>query len=259
MPTLLKGETCYPSLNGKSVFITGGGTSIGAAMVERFCLQGAKVAFVDIADEPSRGLCSRLAEQHQVTPLYLHCDIKDVEALKDAISEAQKAHGDISVLINNAADDTRHDMDELTVEYWDERLAINLRPCFFSAQAVAPQMQRQGGGSIINLGSISWRLKQTCMPAYTTAKAGIEGLTRSLAGQYGKDHIRVNTLIPGWVMTPRQISRWVNPDIAKEIQANQCIKENLQPDDIVNAALFLAADDSRMLTAQTLIVDGGWV
>ncbi|GAB3036629.1 SDR family NAD(P)-dependent oxidoreductase [Bowmanella dokdonensis] len=253
------GETRYSSLLGKSIFITGGGTGIGAAMVERFCLQGARVTFVDIADAPSRSLCKRLAEQRQVHPLYIPCDIRDIDALKGAIEQARCAHGDIGVLINNAADDTRHEMDELTVEYWDDRLAINLRPCFFSAQAVVPQMQRLGGGSIINLGSISWRLKQTCMPAYTTAKAGIEGLTRTLAGQHGKDHIRVNTLIPGWVMTERQVSRWINPDIAQEIQSNQCIKETLQPDDIVNAALFLASDDSRMLTAQTLIVDGGWV
>ncbi|QSX33114.1 SDR family oxidoreductase [Shewanella avicenniae] len=254
-----KSRTRYPCLKDKSVFITGGGAGIGAVMVERFCEQGAKVSFVDIADDESHALCQRLRGKFDWDPTFIHCDIRDVPALQQAIEQVQQQQGDISVLINNAADDTRHEVEDVSVAYWDDRMAINLRPCFFTAQAVAPQMQRLGGGSIINLGSISWHIKQACMPAYTTAKAGLEGLTRTLAKQFGKNHIRVNTLIPGWVITERQLSHWLTPDMLQEIQDNQCIKERLGPDDIANATLFLASDESAMLTAQTLIVDGGWI
>ncbi len=249
----------YPSLRGKVVFITGGGTGIGARMVERFYLQGAKVAFVDIARDAAEALVQRCNSADLTTPLFLPCDIRDIAALQACISQTQQQFGLVSVLINNAADDTRHQVEELSVEYWDERFAVNLRHYFFASQAVIPQMQQLGGGSIINLGSISWRIKQTCMPAYTTAKAAIEGLTRTLAGRYGADQIRVNSLIPGWVMTERQLARWLDADSVKEIHQHQAIKQSLQPDDICDMALFLAADDSRMLTSQSVIVDGGWV
>ncbi|MBU1438136.1 MAG: SDR family oxidoreductase [Gammaproteobacteria bacterium] len=252
-------KASYPTLRDKVVFITGGGTGIGARMVERFVWQGAKVAFVDIAIDASTALANTLAQTDCVKPLFLHCDIRDISALQACIAETQQHFGDIAVLINNAADDNRHQVEEITVEYWDDRFAVNLRHYFFAAQAVIPQMQKLGGGSIINLGSISWRLKQSCMPAYTTAKAGIEGLTRTLAGRYGEDLIRVNSLIPGWVMTERQLARWIDADTVKDIKSNQAIKLPLQPDDIVDMALFLASDDSRMLTAQSVIVDGGWV
>ena len=248
----------YPSLNGKVVFITGGGTGIGACMVQRFCAQGAKVAFVDIATQASEALVRQLG-QALLPPLFMPCDVRDITQLQHCISQAQQQFGDISILINNAADDSRHQADSMTAEYWDDRFAVNLRHYFFAAQAVIPQMQRLGGGSIINLGSISWRIKQSCMPAYTTAKAGVEGLTRSLAGCYGVDNIRVNSLIPGWVMTEKQLARWLDADTVKEINRHQSIKQPLQPDDITDLALFLAADDSRMLTAQSVIVDGGWV
>ena len=253
------GRTRYPCLKDKSVFITGGATGIGAVMVQRFCKQGAKITFIDIDDESANKLCAEMADYCGQPPRYLHCDIRDVDALQAAIENTRQVQGDISVLINNAADDTRHEVADVTAEYWDDRMAINLRPCFFTAQAVEPQMRRLGGGSIINLGSISWHIKQACMPAYTTAKAGLEGLTRTLAKQFGKHHIRVNTLIPGWVITERQLSHWLTPDMLQEIQDNQCIKESLTPDDIANAALFLASNESKMLTAQTLIVDGGWI
>ncbi|GGD51750.1 SDR family NAD(P)-dependent oxidoreductase [Lacimicrobium alkaliphilum] len=249
----------YPSLKDKRVFITGGGTGIGAHMVERFSQQGAQVSFVDIAEPPSQSLCEKLAGKVAHTPVFIPCDIRNIASLVDCIEEIYREQGDIGVLINNAADDTRHDLETLSVEYWDDRMAVNLRPCFFAAQAVIPQMQRLGGGSIINLGSISWRLKQGCMPAYTTAKAAIEGLTRTLAGRHGEDNIRVNSLIPGWVMTERQLTRWLDADTVKDIHHHQCIKKTLVPDDIVNTALFLAADDSNMLTSQSIIVDGGWV
>lgn len=259
MQQQLNHKATYPSLNGKVVFISGGGTGIGARMVERFCLQGAKVAFVDIAREAGEALVRQLGQQGADAPLFMYCDIRDIAALQACIVQAQQHFGLISVLINNAADDTRHQVEELSVEYWDDRFAVNLRHYFFAAQAVLPQMQQLGGGSIINLGSISWRIKQTCMPAYTTAKAAIEGLTRTLAGRYGVDHVRVNSLIPGWVMTERQLARWLDADTVKEINRHQAIKHPLEPDDICDMALFLAADDSRMLTAQSVIVDGGWV
>lgn len=253
------GRTRYPCLKDKSVFITGGATGIGAVMVQRFCEQGAKITFVDIDDDSANKLCTELADCCGQPPRYLHCDIRDVDALQAAIEDTRQHQGDISVLINNAADDTRHEVADVTAEYWDDRMAINLRPCFFTAQAVEPHMRRLGGGSIINLGSISWHIKQACMPAYTTAKAGLEGLSRTLAKQFGKHHIRVNTLIPGWVITERQLSHWLTPDMLEEIYDNQCVKESLTPDDIANAALFLASNESAMLTAQTLIVDGGWI
>lgn len=250
--------TQYPSLRDKSVFITGGASGIGEVMVKRFIQQGAKVTFVDIDEQHAQQLSNDLFGQYQYNPYFIKCDIRDVDALKAAIIETAERQGDIDVLINNAADDTRHKPDQMDVQYWEDKFAVNLRPCFFAAQTVVPQMQRLGGGSIINLGSVSWRIKQTGMPAYTTAKAGIEGLTRSLAASYGKDNIRVNTLVPGWVMTERQITHWLTPEMIEEVRLSQCINESIRADDIVNMALFLAADDSRMITAQSLIVDAGW-
>ena len=252
-------KATYPSLADKHVFITGGGTGIGEVMVQRFSEQHAKVSFVDMAVEKSEALCQRLAGDYRYDANFIHCDIRNIDALKQAIEDARLEYGDIAVLINNAADDTRHELDSVTEEYWDDRLAVNLRPSFFTAQAVRAHMQRLGGGSIINVGSVSWRKKQTCMPAYTTAKAAVEGLSRSLAATFGQEHIRVNTLIPGWVMTARQMSHWLNPDIVKEVQQEQCLHETLMPEHIVDGALFLASDDSRMMTAQSLIIDAGWV
>jgi NAD(P)-dependent dehydrogenase (short-subunit alcohol dehydrogenase family) len=252
-------SACYPSLNNRSVFITGGGTGIGEVMVERFCAQGARVCFVDVNVDKSQALVERIAQAGKGQATFIECDLRDLKALKGAISEAAKLHGDISVLINNAADDTRHEFEEVDEEYWNDRINVNLRPSFFAAQAVVEQMRRCGGGSIVNMGSVSWRQKQTCMPVYTTAKAAIDGLTRTLAAKLGPEHIRVNTLVPGWVMTERQMTRWAGPEIVQEVQQAQCINETLLPIDIANAALFLAADDSKMMTAQTLIIDAGWV
>lgn len=251
-------STHYPSLANKHVFITGGGTGIGEAMVRGFCQQGAKVTFIDIAVQASEKLVSSLNSCCAYRPQFIHCDIRDIEALQQAINDAAAHYGPIAVLVNNAADDTRHNFDTLDQAYWDERFAINLRPCFFAAQAVVPQMKSLGGGSIINLGSVSWRIKQTGMPAYTTAKAAIEGLTRSLAATHGHERIRVNTLVPGWVMTQKQLSHWLTPEMMEEVRHNQCINENLEPQHIVDAALFLGADDSKMMTAQSMIIDGGW-
>ncbi|MBE9607226.1 SDR family oxidoreductase [Acetobacteraceae bacterium H6797] len=247
----------YPDLQGRSVFITGGGSGIGASLTESFARQGAKVAFVDIADAESQALVERLGDvPHR--PLFIHCDIRDIKALRDSIEQARQAHGDITVLLNNAANDQRHKTEDVTPEYYDERIAINQRPMFFTAQAIIPQMQRAGGGAIVNFGSISWKLKQGGMAAYTMAKASTQGLTRSLAHDYGKQNIRVNTLVPGWVMTERQLKLWVTPESAKEIEAGQCLAGRVTPQHIADMALFLSSAASSMCSAQEFVVDGGW-
>lgn len=250
----------YPSLKGKTIFISGGGTGIGACFVEAFLDQGANVAFVDILVEESRQLVSKLlASRPQATLRFYPCDLVDIDALKAVVVQIEQDIGAISVLINNAACDQRHSIDTVTPEYWDQCLNTNLRHYFFAVQAVRPQMQRLGGGSVINLGSMSWHNRQSGMPGYTASKAGAMGLTRGLAADLGKDKIRINTLTPGWVMTQRQLTHWVDKDTAKHIEDNQCIKEYVMPEDIAAMALFLAADDSRLCTAQNFIVDGGWI
>lgn len=249
----------YPSLRGRTVFVTGGGTGIGAAIVEAFCVQGSKVVFVDIKEAESRALCERLNAVSETPPLFLYCDLRDIGALRKAIEKAKQTFGNISVLINNAADDTRHKFSEVTPEYWDERLAINMRPAFFAAQAVYPQMKETGGGSIINFGSISWMICTGGMPAYTASKAAMHGLSRGLARDFGPARIRINTLVPGWVMTQRQLDKWVDEEAKQLIDRSQCLPGRVMPDDIANMALFLAADDSAMITAQSFVVDGGWV
>ncbi|MDQ1081934.1 SDR family NAD(P)-dependent oxidoreductase [Pseudoroseomonas cervicalis] len=248
----------YPDLEGRSVFITGGGSGIGAALTEAFARQGSRVAFVDIAEEESRALVARLQGEGVAAPLFLPCDLRDIAALRAAIAQAQAAHGDITVLLNNAANDQRHKPEEVTPEYWDERMAINQRPLFFAAQAIVPQMQRAGGGSIVNFGSVSWKLRQGGMPAYTMAKASVHGLTRGLARDYGKQNIRVNTLVPGWVMTERQLKLWVTPEAEKEIEAGQVLAGRVLPAHIADMALFLASAASAMCSAQEFTVDGGW-
>lgn len=249
----------HPSLKDQTVFVTGGGSGIGAAIVECFLEQGSKVAFVDIEEAASRDLCDRLQAQYQRRPLFIPCDIRDIAALRRAIERAAADLGEISILVNNAASDTRHDWREVTPEYWDDRQAINLRPLFFAIQAVAPAMQRNGGGSIINFGSISWMKSSAGMPAYTTAKAAIHGLTRSFARELGKDGIRVNTVVPGWVMTERQKTLWLDEAGEREIDANQCLRGRVMPVDLARIVLFLASKDSEMVSAQQFIVDGGWV
>lgn len=250
----------YPSLNGKVVFITGGGSGIGASLVEAFCRQGAIVAFVDILEAESRALVDRLnGELGRPLAHFYPCNIIDVAALKGVIAAVGQTLGNIGVLVNNAASDSRHDFREVTPEYWDERLNINLRPQFFAAQAVYPQMQALGGGAIINFGSMSWHEGQGGMPGYTSAKSAVLGLTRGLARDMGADNIRVNTLTPGWVMTERQLKLWVTEETKQDIEKNQCIKTPLMPHNIAAMALFLASDDSSMCTAQDFVVDGGWI
>ncbi len=249
----------YPSLRDRVVFVTGGGSGIGAGMVEHFVEQGSRVAFVDIDEQASKALLKRLPRAGGHAPLYMHCDVRDIDALRAAIARAQQSLGDISVLVNNAARDDRHRMEDVTVEYWDERVAVNLRHQFFAVQAVVEQMKRLGGGSIINFGSISWMSSTGGMPAYTTSKAAVSGLTRGLARDLGPFNIRVNTISPGWVMTERQRALWVTPEGERKLDEAQCLPGRLMPEDLARMVLFLAADDSRMCTAQNFIVDAGWV
>ncbi|RWI22895.1 SDR family NAD(P)-dependent oxidoreductase [Mesorhizobium sp.] len=249
----------FADLEGASVLITGGGSGIGAALTDGFARQGAKVAFIDIADGPSLALADRIETDLGRRPLYLKTDIRDIEALRASVAKAAEAHGDVTVLVNNAALDDRHALEDVTVEFWDNNQAVNLRPHFFSAQAVAPGMKRAGGGSIINFTSTSFLINHPDMPAYTAAKAGIVGLTKGLAGKLGADGIRVNAIAPGWVITERQKQLWVTEQALAAHVAKQCIKQVMQPEDVVGTVLFLASDASRMLTAQMLIVDGGFL
>jgi NAD(P)-dependent dehydrogenase (short-subunit alcohol dehydrogenase family) len=249
----------YPSLNGRSVFVTGGGSGIGASLVRHFAAQKSKVAFVDIAAGPSRKLVEDLAADGGQKPLFIECDLRDIEALRASIRQAAETHGPITVLVNNAAHDERHRFDTVTPEYWDDRMAVNLRHQFFTAQAVHPMMKAAGGGSIVNFGSVSWMIGQGGMPGYTAAKAAIMGLTRGLARDFGPDNIRVNSIAPGWIMTERQISLWLDEEGERELMQRQCLKRKLYPDDIARVVLFLAADDSSAMTNQTYVVDGGWV
>jgi D-xylose 1-dehydrogenase len=252
-------DAIYPSLRDRVVFITGGASGIGASLVAHFAAQGSRVAFVDILDGPAHALCDHLAAEGRVKPLFLHCDLHDIPALQQSIAKVAEELGTISVLVNNAAHDERHKWQDVTVAYWDDRLQVNLRHQFFAIQAIAPMMQRAGAGSIINFGSISWHLGQGGMPAYTTSKAGIEGLTRSFARDLGEDHIRVNTVIPGWIMTERQRSLWMSPEAEAETLKAQCLKRLMLPEDVSRLVLWLASDDSRMCTNQTWTVDGGWL
>ena len=248
----------YPSLRGQRVFITGGGTGIGAAIVTAFCQQGAQVAFVDVAEAESAALAQSLADAGHTKPWWRVCDVRDVAALQGTIAQAVTELGDFSTLVNNVARDDRHTLESVTPEYWDERMAVNERPAFFAIQSIAPGMKRLGGGSIINFGSTGWQTKGSTYPCYAIAKSSVNGLTRGLAGRLGADRIRVNTVSPGWVMTERQIKLWLNAEGEEDIKRNQCLPDKLQPSDVARMVLFLASDDGAMCTAQEFKVDAGW-
>jgi NAD(P)-dependent dehydrogenase (short-subunit alcohol dehydrogenase family) len=249
----------YPSLEDRAVFVTGGGSGIGASIVEHLCAQRARVAFVDIQREASQALVERLEARGLPAPVFIPCDLRDIAALRAAIEQARARHGPARVLVNNAAHDERHSIESVTPEYWDDRFAVNLRHQFFAAQAVVPAMAEAGGGSIINFGSTSWLIGQGGMPAYLSAKAAVAGLTRALARDLGPKNIRVNAIVPGWIMTERQITLWLTPEGEQELLRRQCLKRRLVPEDIARVVLFLAADDSDACTNQSYIVDGGWV
>ena len=248
----------YPSLQDRAVLITGGATGIGATLVEEFVAQGARVGFIDIDATSGNALAARLAGAHHA-PAFVSADLTDIPALQRAIASVRERTGPITALLNNAANDKRHLVEETTSASWDAGIAVNLKHQFFAAQAVLADMKAAGGGSIVNFGSISWKLKQGGMPVYTTSKAAVQGLTRSLARDFGPFNIRVNTLVPGWVMTEKQLRLWLDDKGKEDIARGQCINLPLMPEHIARMALFLASDDSAMCTAQDFIVDGGWV
>ncbi|NYF90658.1 SDR family oxidoreductase [Tunturiibacter empetritectus] len=249
----------YPSLEDRVVLITGGGSGIGASLVEHFASQRAKVAFLDIAEQLSTNLVERLAPHCAHRPLFLPCDLTNIPTLQSAIAQISRSLGAPQVLVNNAGSDDRHDFANVTPEYWDQRMAVNLKHQFFAAQAVAEGMKAIGSGSIINLSSISWMIPGHRLPVYNTAKAAIVGMTRSLAHDLGPAGIRVNCVLPGAILTERQHQLWMSPEYEQEVLSRQCLKRHLLPDDVARLVLFLAADDSEAITNQSHIIDGGWI
>ena len=248
----------YSDLEGKVVLVTGGGSGIGEAIVRRFAEQKSRVAFIDIAREASERLVGELAGRgFQVR--FEHADLTDIGALRAAVERIRRELGPIQVLVNNAAHDERHPTPDVTPEYWDDRIAVNLKHQFFAAQAVLPDMQAANQGAIINFGSVSWMVGQGGMAAYTAAKSAVLGLTRSLARDYGPYNIRVNAIAPGWIMTQRQIEKWLTPESEQELLQRQCLKRKLVPDEIAKFAVFLASDEASACTNQQYVVDGGWV
>jgi NAD(P)-dependent dehydrogenase (short-subunit alcohol dehydrogenase family) len=249
----------YPSLKDRAVIVTGGATGIGESIVTLFARQGSRVAFVDIQDEPAHRLTTALASEGCPSPLYFHCDLTDVAALQATIGQALDALGTVEVLVNNAANDQRHAIEDVSPAFFDTSIATNLRPQFFTIQAVIPAMRSAGRGSIINMSSIAWMIPSTGVPLYAAAKAAIVGLTRTLAHELGPHNIRVNAVLPGAIVTERQRRLWYTPEYKAEIMASQALKRDILPDDVARLVLFLAADDSSAITNQSYIIDGGWV
>jgi NAD(P)-dependent dehydrogenase (short-subunit alcohol dehydrogenase family) len=247
----------FPDLRGKSVFITGGGSGIGAALTEAFLRQGAKVAFCQRSD--ATPFCDAMEKATGNRPLFLPCDIAVTDQLQLTLSTAAKVHGPITVLVNNAANDKRHATLATDETFWDWSMAVNLRSYFFACQSVLPGMKAAGAGSIINFSSISFMMADKGYAAYITANAGIVGLTRTLAREFGPDRIRVNAVAPGWVLTDRQKELWVTPEALTSHLARQCLPDPIQPEDLAGTVLFLASGASRMMTSQTLILDGGFI
>ncbi len=248
----------YPSLTGRTVFITGGASGIGESLVEHFAGQGGLVSFVDVDKEAGLALAGRLAGSAS-PPRFQYCDVTDIAALQGAIRSFEVETGGIDVLVNNAANDDRHAVEAIDVAFWQGRMDVNLRHHFFAAQTVRKSMASRGGGSIINLGSIMVQMGATGAVAYVTAKSAIHGMTRALAREFGPQRIRVNCVVPGWIMTRKQIDRYLDPAGERTILERQCLPDKLTPDDVARMVLFLAADDSRHCTSQSFIVDGGWV
>lgn len=250
----------YPSLVDRAVLISGGGSGIGAAIVQHFALQGARVVFIDIDEAAANQLSEailKLEVKHQ--PIFRQVDVTDLETLKSTIADLGTQCGGFTVLVNNAANDQRHSIEEVTPAFWRDRMAVNLDHQFFAAQAVVEQMTTNGGGVIINMGSCSWRLGLGELSAYVTAKAAIEGLTNGLARELGANKIRVNCVIPGFIKTERQIKLWLTPELEKIVMDGQCLKELIEPRYVANLVAFLASDDAAMCSSGTYAVDGGWI
>lgn len=253
------GFATYPSLQGRVAFVSGGASGLGAEFVLQLLTQGARVAFVDVDVERGEALHRELVREVSSDVLFIPGDVRDVPGLQSAIARVAQEFGPIRILVNNAANDRRYRLDEVDVARWDESMQVNVRHHFFAAQAVAPMMRAAGGGSIVNLGSISAHIDLLDLAGYITAKSGIEGLTHTLAREFGPWNVRVNCIIPGWIMTERQLADWVTPEAEASIDRNQCLPHKLYPSDVARMLLWLAADDSRSCTAQRWIVDGGWM
>lgn len=247
----------YPSLKDRAVFVSGGGSGIGASIVEHFAEQGAKVGFCDIDDAASQALVAKISAAGHVVPTYRRCDVRDIAGYQGVLGELADRLGPFTVLINNAARDDRHDLAEVTPAFWDERIAVNLRHQYFAIQSVVPGMKQAGGGSIVNFSSVSYHAMTPRLSVYQAAKAAVIGMSRGLARDLGPDRIRLNSITPGWIMTQRQIDLWLTPEAEAALMQAQCLKEKVYPPDIARMALWLAADDSRMVTAQNFVVDGG--
>ena len=248
----------YPSLNDRVVFITGGAEGIGGNLVRLFAAQGAKVGFVDInTTAANANVLACVDEGGAHKPMFVNCDLLDIDALRDAIDQVRGHFGNIQVLVNNAANDDRHHWADVTPEYWDGRINVNLRHQFFAIQAVVPQMREIGNGSIINIGSSSWMIKEDFFPGYAIAKSAIQGMTHTLARSFGPDNIRVNTVLPGWVATERQLDKWWTKEGEQQTMNDQCLKKRICPEEFNQMVLFLAADDGGACTAQSYLVDGG--
>jgi len=249
----------YHDLENKRVFVTGGGSGIGASIVEHFCEQNSEVYFVDINLEESNKLVSNIKNKNFKVPTFFECDLLNIKQLQTTISKIISEKGPINILINNAANDERHAIDDVTEEYWNDRMNINLRHYFFTVQSVKKTMVENKNGAIVNIGSASWMVGQGGMAAYTAAKSGVVGLTRSFARDLGEFNIRVNSVVPGWTMTERQIEKWLTPESEKDLMKNQCLKRKLMPADIAKAVLFFASDQSSGCTNQSYVVDNGWL
>ncbi len=258
MPRKEKYGATYPSLKGRTVLITGGGSGIGASVVAHFAAQGAKVGFLDIKEDESKALVTKLRRKRQ-TVHFEHCDLTDIDALKAAIKAVRKELGPITLLVNNAAHDERHTLEAVTPEYFDDRIAVNLKHQFFCIQQVVPDMKKAGSGSIVVMTSGSWMVGFGGMPVYVAAKAGTFGLVRGLARTLGPFNIRINSIAPGWIMTKRQLELWWSEEAEAELMKSQCLQRRLNADDIARAALFLASDESSAATNQNFVFDGGWV
>ena len=249
----------YYDLESKRVFITGGGSGIGASIVEHFCEQGSEVYFIDINEDESKKLIEDIKNKNYSLPTFIKCDLLNIKELQKTIADIISEKGPIDILINNAANDTRHKIDDVTEEYWDERMNVNLRHFFFTVQSVKKSMIDNGGGAIINMGSTSWMIGQGGMAAYTAAKSGVVGLSRSFARDLGEFNIRVNSVVPGWVMTQRQMDLWLNDESEKELMKRQCLKEKLMPKELAQAVLFFSSEQSSGCTNQSYVVDKGWL
>ena len=247
----------FHDLKGKHVFITGGGSGIGASLTQGFLLQGAKVSFVQRSD--ATDFCAEMQDKTGLRPYAMQCDLQDIQALQRAMQEAEETYGDIQVLVNNAGNDVRHSLDAMSVEDWDANHAVNLRPYFFTAQYAAPKMAKNGGGAIVNYSSASYLMGNSGYPAYVAANAAITGLTRALARELGPHNIRVNAIVPGWVLTSKQLEQWATPEDLEAHLGKQCLKSHLVPEDMLGGTLFLASSASKMMTGQVLVIDGGVV